>query len=69
VRLFVMRITQESGPRIGSVNLLDPASLARQPSSPNRFAIVLLGLMVGLTLGALWQWMTVPKKVNSGRVG
>ncbi|MGO9257218.1 MAG: hypothetical protein ACLQU1_13075 [Bryobacteraceae bacterium] len=46
-----------TGSGVKQVELLDPASLPQLPIQPNRLAIALLGLMVGLALGLLWQWM------------
>ena len=67
VRQSVTRLIQESGAPdsgrgVDSVVVLDPASLPRQPSFPNRFSIAALGLLAGMLAGVCWRWTRTPRE-------
>ena len=57
VRMLVTRLMEQSvlvRSQPGSeLEVLDPASLAEQPAEPNRMAIVIIGLGVGLAGGVV----------------
>lgn len=65
------RFARNADPKnVASLDLLDPASLPRNPTAPNRWQITLLGLLVGLLAGILiagirrWPWIA-----GSGLIG